>query len=170
MRERSLASAPGEEPFDDLTVELSDRKLQGLSDDMKDKLREIGRVDPTQYKIEHFKWEGLREEDDWFVENAAEMQERILGIQDCTESLMTYADPIPAPGGYMKGIEHFNSLMKFKLHDVVRAIHSKKMHYVPKVQSAMNQSQGMKFNAHFPDMDPAIGGTKRLSPQAWQKL
>ena len=55
MRERSLASAPGEEPFDDLTVELSDRKLQGLSDDMKDKLREIGRVDPTQYKIEHFK-------------------------------------------------------------------------------------------------------------------
>ena len=37
MKERSLASAPGEEPFDDLTVELSGRKLKVLPDDLKDK-------------------------------------------------------------------------------------------------------------------------------------
>jgi len=168
MRERTDASAPGEEPFDDLTVELGWRKLEKLSDDQKDQLRQIGRARPPQIKVENLKWEVGEE----VVENPVDDQKRIEAIQDCIASLLDHADPIPASGGYLYGIEHFNSLLSrtSPLQDVVRAIHSKKMHYFPKVKQKMEAHQGLAFNKSFPDMSPASGGTKRLSEEGWQTL
>ena len=167
VREKLVASALGEDEVDCLTLELGG-KVKDLDDDLKDKLRRIGRVDPIQWQVHNFKWDDLEPADQM---DETEYRRRIRVIQKITADLMDYADPIPAIGGFIEGIEHFNmTLKRERKHDVVRAIHSKKMHYLRKVQRAMADKPCRTFKSDMPDMSPVSNGSKRLSQSAWDHI
>ena len=69
---------------------------------------------------------------------------------------------------------HFNPKGATDLFDVVRAIHTKKMHYLNKVQESMkdatHKSELLKFMTCYPDTSPASGGYTRLNPKGWDWL
>ena len=169
MQERG-SSAPGE--LDELTVCMSEKKLQKLTTEQKRKLREIKRAHDVQWHAQLYEWDGLgNDNDDWFVETVIQQRRRQEAIEDVMDELRRYADPIPVADGFLTGIPHkSNQSNQGLMYDVVRAIHSTKLHYLAKVRRAMDDDPALMINRVLPDMSPASGGTRRLSDQAWQML
>ena len=85
--------------------------------------------------------------------------------------LPAFADPIPSAEEFISGITHKNSnpVNRGQMWDVLRAMHSRKMHYFPRLKDDMSD-QALRFNLAFPDLSPDSGGTQPLGEDGWQRL
>ena len=89
----------------DLSLYMSARKIKGLSEDQKTKLRAVVRRHQMQSHFMHFKWGGASGA---LVETNEEAERRANTMRDLRRPLPGYADPIPSQGEFYDGIEHYN--------------------------------------------------------------
>ena len=157
----------------DLTLFMSRRRLLRLSEEAKERLREIVRKDDIQKKFSYFHREGSRhcvsrtnfspEEERWRIAMCAEVFRQIPG----------YCEWIPMAEEFIVGIKHRNSDPKYAdvLWEPVRAIASNKMHYYTKLRQRMSENRPeWAFSSAFPDLSPASGGWKCLTRDGWAEL
>ena len=85
---------------------------------------------------------------DAHYETAAEARERANNQSQFRARLFVLADPIPKPYEFMEGIDHYNDSPenKDKPFDVVRAIVSRKMHYLTKIKSEGENKLHTKYH------------------------
>ena len=168
-RERD-ASPTGE--VDELTLHMSISQLESLTEDKKENLRSIQRQENPQLHWWERQWK-VPSAETWFLETPVESDRRLQAWDDLNRDLVQYADPIPDGLAFVTGIAHFNP-QGAPIVDVVRAIHTKKMHYLTKVQESMKDakrsSELLKFMTCYPDTSPASGGYTRLNPKGWDWL
>jgi len=107
----------------DLSLYMSARKIKGLSEDQKTKLRAVVRRHQMQSHFMHFKWGGASGA---LVETNEEAERRAKTMRDLRQRLPGHADPIPSQGEFYDGIEHYNDSPKNRgaKWDVVRALQS----------------------------------------------
>jgi hypothetical protein len=106
------------------------------------------------------------------MESNEEARLRCEAIADVKKCLLGYADPIPRQQDFINGIDHKNNNPRNsgQMWDVVRALHSRKMHYWSKLIKVIEQTPDLKFCEAHPHLSPASGGTQRMGDRTWQSL
>ena len=95
----------------------------------------------------------------------------MLPVGRMYEGCPAFADPIPTAQEFIDGIPHksTDTAASGALGEVLRAMHSRKMHYYTILKDEMELSN-LKFKQAFPDLGPASGGTHPLSEDGWRRL
>ena len=157
-RRAGQASASGDE---DLTLYMSMRKIDKLSEPAKAKLRQVVRSHNRQTKFNRF------------LEKSAfqpiSLLERYRFNASVHSRLVEFAEPIPTATAFIDGIDHRNNNPS-KVGQkwcVPRAIHSSKMHYLTKIQREMIDRRGQEFA--FAEQWPKIyeGILEKTSHHNW---
>ena len=80
------------------------------------------------------------------------------------EALPLLADPVPAPYDWVHGIPHHSSNTDHTGHlwHPLRAMHSRKMHYLARLDWAVSPQSTLPLVRCFPDTNPATGGMKPI--------
>ena len=106
------------------------------------------------------------------METNAEAQARAAAEDRLMSRLQCWADPIPGPAEFLTGIEHKNDNPKNAgvKWDVPRAIGSRKMHYLPRLQGLLANDPTLPILNSFPDLSSASGGRQRLTAAGWRIL
>ena len=164
--------AANDDDEDELSMYMTSRRIQKLTDEQKEKLRCIIRKENSQQHFLHFKWGGGGgAASGAFIETVGQAKSRAVRIANVWRQVDDWANPIPSAENFVNGVSHWNnnSANLNKLWDVVRATHSTKMHYFSKLKADMS-SDALRFNQSFPDLSPESDGHDRLSDSTWQHL
>ena len=159
----------------DLTLYMTPKKINGLSEKQKATLRSVL---ATQAVQRHFK--DFSAASGAHVQNLALMrhQEQIRNQHaraKLWKELHDYANPIPSAKFFFDGMEHYNSnpdddrLCRW---NVERAIASTKVHYLPKIKYKMQTTSDMPFKKLYPFVDPVdpAAGVTPLSKEMWEQM
>ena len=168
--ERAEPLPPGEV---DLTLYMTKKAINGLSETQRDKLRSVL---ATQAVQRHFK--DFSAASGAHVQNLALMrhQEQIRNQHARAKfwkELHKYANPIPPAKTFFDGMEHHNRNPDVdRLFNVQRAIASTKVHYLPKIQVKMQTESDMPFKKLYPFVDPVdpAAGVRPLSKEMWEQM
>ena len=165
---KSRQSEPGEV---DLTLYMGRRKLLKLSEEDKEKLRNIMR---KEHKQKHFI--------DSSAASAASGEaaavpdrEEIIRTNRARSALWPRvfedANPIPSAEEFVEGMQHHNSAPEYKdeKFNVVRAIASTKVHYWKKMEPMLTNWPFPVFNSQYPHLDTA-DGVRLLTSEAWYRI
>ena len=159
-----------EGPDADLTRHLSRRKLADLSETDKDRLRQIIRKNAPQVHIGDNKaaWQAnlTAAGGEWRQNQRTERLAHFL-----QPYLDQYCEPIPSAHEFLTGLPHRNdsAVKAGQLWDVVRALASKKMHYLAKLKREVwgddvGAASGAPFSEAYPD---AVLGDGSNALEAW---
>ena len=155
----------------DLTLYMNPSKLRKLSEQDKEKLRNIVRKDDRQKHFSDFSAASGASDEKVAVLD----REEIIRINRARSQLWSdvyeCAEPIPKAKEFVEGIEHHNSEPKYKgeKFNVPRAIASKKMYYWKKMEPIVTIKPFPRFNEQYPHVDTA-GGVQPLTKQGWRRI
>ena len=147
----------------DIETYLSPADIENLGDDEKEALRQIQATEPVQQKFSDFKW---------LAASGAMLQTRqqrksTASIRaEIYEELPSMCDPIPEWHEIIKGIGHYSNNVSAsgEKWPMLRAMHSRKMHYWNKLKNRLEKySDRIPFAKSWPDTSPASGGINPLS-------
>ena len=157
-------------------LHISARDIPNLHAVHNADLRRVLRKDAAQPHFGDYKASGHHYRPERFA--PAEHDRRARDRADLYNDLPGFANPIPTAQEFVEGIPHHNSSPDNagKKFDVVRAFHSTKMHYIPKLNKALIDSgdaaSGAKitFQDAFPNLLPPFGGDVAVDEFHWGKL
>ena len=169
--ERAEPLPPGEV---DLTLYMTKKAINGLSETQKEKLRNIIATQAVQKHFVDFSAASGAHDQNLALMRHQEQIRNQRARGRLWKKLHEYANPIPSAKDFVEGMEHYNSRPDHinELFKVPRAIASTKMHYLTKIKERMDTDSNMKFNKLFPFVDPEdpAADVRPLSVQMWDEI
>ena len=146
----------GEPP--ELETFMTSSDVQALGEEQKEELRQIKARQGVQPHFSDFKWDA--------ASGASLLQDWLRAVNDAQARANIYtqlpslADPIPSPEEFISGIPHksSNPSASGELWPVLRAMHSRKMHYLTRLAQKVDEGPKKKLATCWPDTSPASGG------------
>ncbi|CAK0882557.1 unnamed protein product, partial [Prorocentrum cordatum] len=140
----------------DLTMHVSAKRLQRLTEDQKERLRQIVRTSDRQLHFGDY-WQSRPRAGGPPREPAATARARDRHRALLLQHLRAYADPIPDAAEFIAGIPSKNAGRWGVNEDVVKAIAIRKVHYMHLLTHQMEHDR-LLFCEEWPDLSPASGG------------
>ena len=150
---------------------MSRRKLTQLSDEAKEKLRNIfTKAAKQKHFIDSSAASGAQETRFYLTSNDDIIRQNRAKTR-LWKDLYKEADPIPSAEEFVTGIDHYNSRDSNRglAFNVVRAIHSRKMHYYTIMTKEMTTKPELAFNKQFPFISTA-SGVQPMSNDTWLRI
>ena len=158
-----------DEDIPELCCYMTDAEVKNLPEEQKEELRKVMAVDEKQFHFKDFQWDAAYGAEAPFSQSLQQMAKVRRRIY---EQLPNVGDPIPSVYEWMDGIEHYNtdSKERGKTQNVLRALHSKKIHYYNKLRAVIENKDDTKLTLCWPDLSPASGGRWPLGFKNQQNL
>ena len=161
--------------YEDDTPELESymtpKDVEHLDEELKEELRKVKATEPPQRHFDKFVWAAAPGAE---FETARNRAEEIRCRAEVYEQLPALADPIPGPepDEWISGVPHYSAKESAsgELWSVLRAMHSRKMHYATKLTRVLKDDPETKLIKCWPDLSPASGGRQPLSSENQRNL